>query len=143
MNYIKGRRKGKGGEGKKGGKGKKGGDSYKGKGKSKGKRKQGDYTKGKGKGYNKGGQGNYYQGSSWSTSWDYQGGSPQKGQGRGKGKGGKSTTTTQCHICKKFGHIAANCWYKDTTCTTAAIGSGTTGQTQHYNLDILLTSLLH
>ena len=51
-----------------------------------------------------------------------------------KGKGGKSTTT-QCHICKKFGHIAANCWYKDTTYTTAAIGSGTTGQTQHYSLD--------
>ena len=36
---------------------------------------------------------------------------------------------------QKFGHVAANCWYKDTTYTTAAIGSGTTGQTQHCNLD--------
>ena len=49
VNYLKGRRNGKGG------KGKKGGDHYKGKGKSKGKGKQGD-NKGKGKGYNKGGK---------------------------------------------------------------------------------------
>ena len=62
----------------KGRKGKKGGDNYKGKGKSKGKGKQGDYNKGKRKGHNKGGKGNYDQGSSWSTSWNYQGGSPQK-----------------------------------------------------------------
>ena len=47
----------------------------------------------------------------------------------------RKSTTTQCSVCKKFGHVAANCWYKDTTYTTAAIGSGTTGQTQHYRLD--------
>ena len=125
---LKGRRKGKG----KGGKGKKGGDHNKGKGKSKGRGKQGD-NKGKGKGYNKGGKG-YYQGwNSWS-----QGGynnNSNKGQGRGKGKGGKTNTTTQCHICKKFGHVAANSWYKDSTYTTAAVGSGTTGQTQHFSMD--------
>ena len=107
VNYLKGRRKGKG----KGGKGKKGGDHYKGKGKGKGKGKQGD-NKGKGKGY-KGGKG-YYQGwNSWS-----QGGynnNSNKGQGSGKGKGGKINATTQCHICKNFGHVAANCWYKDST----------------------------
>ena len=34
-----------------------------------------------------------------------------------------------------FGHVAANCWYKDSTYTTAAVGSGTTGQTQHYSMD--------
>ena len=31
--------------------------------------------------------------------------------------------------------MAANCWYKDSTYTTAAVGSGTTGQTQHYSMD--------
>ena len=111
--------------------------NYKGKGKSKGKGKQGD-NKAKGKGYNKGGKG-YYQGwNSWS-----QGGynnnnnnNNNKGQGRGKGKGGKTNAATvQCHICKKAGHVAANCWYKDSTYTTAAVGSGTTGQTQHFSMD--------
>ena len=58
-----------------------------------------------------------------------------KGQGRGKGKGGKTNATTQCHIYKKFGHVAANCWYKDSTYTTAVVGSGTTGQTQHFSMD--------
>ena len=58
-----------------------------------------------------------------------------KGQGKSKGKGGKTGATTQCHICKKFGHVAANCWYKDSTYTTAAVGSGTTGQRQHYSMD--------
>ena len=121
VNYVKGRRKGKG-KGK-GGKGKKGGDHYKGKGKNKGKGKSGD-NKGKGKGYNKGGKG-YYQGwNSWS-----QGGYNNKGQEKNKGKGGKTGATTQCHVCKKFGHVAANCWYKDSTYTTAVVGSGTTGQT--------------
>ena len=139
LNYVKGRRKGKGKGKGKGGKGKKGGDYHKGKGKNKGKGKTGDHNKGKGKGYNKGGKG-YYQGwSSWS-----QGGynnnnnnnnNNNKGQGKSKGKGGKAGATTQCHICKKFGHVAANCWYKDSTYTTAAVGSGTTGQTQHFSLD--------
>ena len=27
---------------------------------------------------------------------------------------------------QKFGHVAANCWYKDSTYTTAGVGSGTT-----------------
>ena len=127
VNYVKGRRKGKG-KGK-GGKGKKGGDHYKGKGKGKSKGKSGD-KKGKGKGYNKGGKG-YYQGwNSWS-----QAGYNNKGQGKSKGKGGKTGATTQCHVCKKFGHVAANCWYKDSTYTTAAVGSVTTGQTQHYSMD--------
>ena len=79
VNYLKGRRKGKGG------KGKKGGDRYKGKGKSKGKGKQRDYNKGKGRGYNKGGKGHYQGWCSWN-----QGGAGyynNKGQGRGKGKG--------------------------------------------------------
>ena len=109
VNYIKGRRKEKGGK-------EKARKEVTTKKESKGKGKQGDYNKGKGKGYNKGGKGNY-QGS-WS-SWNYQGG---------------AKSTTQCHICKKFGHVAANHWYKDSTYTTAAIGSGTTGQTLHYNL---------
>ena len=56
-------------------------------------------------------------------------------KGRSKGKGGKTGATTQCHVCKKFGHVAANCWYKDSTYTTAAVGSGTTGQTQRYSMD--------
>ena len=130
VNYIKGRRKGKG----KGGKGKKGGDHYKGKGKSKEKGKQGDYNKGKGKGYNKGGKG--YQGwNSWNQGGSRNYNNNNNGQGRGKGKGGKSNATTQCHVCKKFGHVAANCWHKDSTYTTAAVGSGTTGQTQHFSID--------
>ena len=118
VNYVRGRRKGKGK-----------GDHYKGKGKGKSKGKSGD-NKGKGKGYNKGAKG-YYQGwNSWS-----QGGYNNKGQGKSKGKVGKTGATTQCHVCKKFGHVAANCWYKDSTYTTAAVGSGTTGQTQHYSMD--------
>ena len=65
----------------------------------------------------------------------YNNSSNHKGQGRGKGKGGKTRATTQCHICQKFEHVAANCWYKDSTYTTAAVGSVTTGQTQHYSMD--------
>ena len=129
LNYLKGRRKGKGRG--KGGKGKKGGDYHKGKGKSKSKGKSGDNNKGKGKGYNKGGKG-YYQG--W-NSWSQGGYNNNKGQGKSKGKGGKTGATTQCHVCKKFGHVAANCWYKDSTYTTAAVGSATTGQTQHFSMD--------
>ena len=54
---------------------------------------------------------------------------------KNRGKGGKTGATTQCHVCNKFGHVAANCWYKDSTYTTAAVGLGTTVQPQHYSLD--------
>ena len=36
---------------------------------------------------------------------------------------------------RRFGHMAAHCWYKDSTYTTASVGSGTTGQTQHFSMD--------
>lgn len=52
-----------------------------------------------------------------------------KGKGQDKGKGGKGKSQNekgsgkggqvnnpdagkQCHVCKKFGHVAANCWWK-------------------------------
>ena len=47
----------------------------------------------------------------------------------------KANATTQCHICEKFGHVAANCYCKDSTYPTAAVGSSTTGQTQHFSMD--------
>ena len=113
----------------------KGGDNYKskGKGKNKGKGGYNNKLKGKGAGYSKGGK-EYHHSSSWnSSSWNY-----NKGKGRGKGKGKPTTTSNsvQCHTGQKFGHVAANCWRKNTTTyTIAAIGSGTPSQPQGFDLN--------
>ena len=62
-----------------------------------------------------------------------------KGQGKGENKGKSSTmnSSVQCHICKKSGHMATNCWRKSTTTTyaTAAIGSGKSSQPQRFDLN--------
>ena len=103
---------------------------------SKGKGSKGD--KGKGKGGK--GKGNYDQSAKGDKSWKWQysdkgtgkgktKGSHEKGKGQEKGKGSKGKSQNdkgsgkggqvnnpdagkQCHVCKKFGHVAADCWWK-------------------------------
>ena len=133
VNYIKGMKKGQGRG--------KGGDNYPGRGQGKNKGKGGYNNKGKRARYNKGGEGCNYSPSSWSTSsLTYYNNNNYKNKGKGRGKGkGKSTTVNnsiQCHICKKLGHMAVNCWRKNTTTyETAAIGSGTPSQPQRFDLN--------
>ncbi|CAL1169149.1 unnamed protein product [Cladocopium goreaui] len=103
---------------------------------SKGKGSKGD--KGKGKGAK--GKGSYDQSGKGDKAWKWQNsdkgtgkgktkGSHEKGKGQEKGKGGKGKSQNekgsgkggqvnnpdagkQCHVCKKFGHVAADCWWK-------------------------------
>ena len=103
---------------------------------SKGKGSKGD--KGKGKGGK--GKGSYDQSGKGDKAWKWQNsdkgtgkgktkGSHEKGKGQEKGKGGKGKSQNekgsgkggqvnnpdagkQCHVCKKFGHVAADGWWK-------------------------------
>ena len=55
---------------------------------------------------------------------------------KAKEKPSTANNSVQFHVCKKFGHMALNCWLtKPTTYTIAAIGSGTPSQPQHFDLN--------
>ena len=71
-------------------------------GKDKGKGKKGGKDKGKTKEGGKQGSGKDSKGKQ------------DKGnkEGKGKGAGTNPHAGKQCHICKKYGHIAADCWWK-------------------------------
>ena len=63
----------------------------------------------KGAGYNKGGKGYNYSPSPWSTpSWNFYN-NHYHNKGKGKRKCFTTSGSVQHHICKNFGHVAANC----------------------------------
>lgn len=105
----------KGGKGNKGDKGKgkggKGKDSYD-QGNKAGTWKWYDSDKGTGKGGKpKGNPGKGKGGSSDKGKGGKGKGSQEKGTGKG-GQVNNPDAGKQCHVCKKFGHLAANCWWK-------------------------------
>ena len=103
--------KGKGGKGRdqKGGKGKDHKGKSKGEHNKSGKNNwhQDDWQK-------KGGKGQYYQQYQKQDKGKGKGQNAKGKQDNGKGKGHVSNPHAgkQCHVCKKHGHIAADCWWK-------------------------------
>lgn len=44
------------------------------------------------------------------------------GKGRGRSRGRDNRSNIQCYRCNKYGHIQANCWYKDEKANYAELG---------------------
>ena len=97
------------------GKGNKGGKEGKGGWKKEGRKEWEDYRQKEGKGKSKEGKGK--TGKDGKGKGSQNKGKDSKGKG-GKDKKGKGKDTSnphagkRCHLCNKYGHIAANCWWK-------------------------------